>query len=417
MSRPAEPAADPPRAGLLPLHRRVAWRLAWLAGAATIGVFLRVRVTGREHIPRHGGALILANHTTALDFIMPAWGAWRPVFGIGAARVFAIPVVGWLLRHLNAAPITPGVKDRGAVLHLVEAYQRGQLITMFPEGTRSWAGRPLPITVGTGRLVKRLGCPVVICRITTGHLLHPRWARWPRWVPWRMHYDPPVSYPAEATVEEINRDIAVRLRIDPDTIEAPWGAFGLRLAEGLPAFLWACPACFAVGALAVADNDRSRIVCRGCRAGWRVDLSTRLISDLPGVPALTVAAAGERIAAHFGRAPDLERFARDGVVLEVPAGRIERRSGDPASAGQVAAGRVRLYADRLECAPADGGVPLTLALADIDVAAVDARNQLSLRVAGASWLLLPGGDSPHLWHYFLANGLVPAQRLPPASPA
>lgn len=359
------------------------------------------RVTGRENVPRTGGALIVANHTTVMDFMMPSWGAWRPVFGIGSEQVFRMPLAGWMLRQLNGAPVAQGVKDKGAVMHLVDAYHRGQLITQFPEGKRSWTGRPLPITAGSGRLVKSLGCPVIYCRILTGYLQHPRWARWPRIVPWVMSYDPPVSYPPDATTEEINRDIALRLAIDPDEVVAPPGSFGFRMAQGLPAFLWACPACFGVETLEVVPSDKNSVCCRSCGATWRVDVSTRLTlaGKLPTV--MTVAAAQERVAAHFGRAVDPERWAAEGVAVECPSGTLSRLHRGQSQPERVREGPMRMYADRLEVGTPAEGEMVVIRFQELKAAILEFRSMLVVRTADTTWVVEPGAESPHKWHHFL----------------
>ena len=395
-----ETPSSPPETVQLPLHRRIIWRIGWLLVTVMVVILLRVRVTGWRNVPRTGGALIVANHTTAMDFLMPIWGAWRPVFAIGSEQVFKIPVAGFLLRLFNGAPVAQGVKDRGAVLHLVEAYQKGQLISMFPEGKRSWTGRPLPMTPGSGRLVKSLGCPVVYCRITTGYLQRPRWAAWPRFVPWRMSYDPPVTYPADATAEEITRDMSRRLAINPDDIKAPPFSFGFWMAEGLPAFLWACPSCFAVSSLEVLPDNRSAIHCTACHATWDVDVSTRL-TRRDRAEVMTVAAASEKIGGHFSRALDQARWEHEGLALTAESAQVFRLHRGQPTPELLTEGTARMYSDRLEVGREGGPGGVVIPLVDIRAAILEFRSQLVIRTADNTYLVVPGKDSPHMWHHFL----------------
>ncbi|MCB9796396.1 MAG: 1-acyl-sn-glycerol-3-phosphate acyltransferase [Alphaproteobacteria bacterium] len=393
----------------LPWYRIVIWRVAWLLVAVTLGVALRVRRKGQHNIPKEGGALLIANHATAIDFLMPNWGAWRPVFAIGSEQVFKLPVAGRILRQLNSVPIAQGVKDKAAVMHLVKAYEAGHVISMFPEGKRSWTGAPLPITPGTGRLVASLGCPVICCRITTGYMFHPRWARWPRFVSWRMEYDPPVSYPEGTPPEEITRDLERRLAIDVEALQAPPRSWGFRMAEGLPRLLWACPCCFTPGALEVIPTDRNCVRCVSCGLAWRVDVSTRL-NPLGGGGRMTVARARARIQEHFGVAMDPKRFAEEGVALEVAGGRISRIARSLPKPELLAEGTLRLLADRVEVLDAHGDRLWTLAYTELKAAMLEFRSMLVLRTAEGSLLLEPAEESPHEWHYFLTS-LVRAQGL------
>ena len=142
------------------------WHTLWLG----LMLPLRVRITGLEKVPRTGGAMMLANHTTFFDVLVCFWGLHRPAHGIGSDQVFRLPLIGTFLKKVGGIPYVKGAKDGPAVRAMAEAYHAGGLIGMFPEGLRSWTGAPLPIRSGTGRLVKSLGCPVITCRVATGFL-------------------------------------------------------------------------------------------------------------------------------------------------------------------------------------------------------------------------------------------------------
>lgn len=392
----------------LPFHRRVLWRCGWLLVAFTVAVVMRARRFGVSNVPMKGGALLVANHTTAMDFMMPVWGAWRPIFAIGSEQVLKLPVGGWILRQFNAMPVSQGKKDRAAVMHLVEAYKHGQMVFMFPEGKRTWTGRTLPVTPGSGRLVKSLGCPVVHCRVTTGYLFHPRWAKWPRFVPYEMHYDPPVTYPPEASAEEITEDMRRRITVDPDAVPAPRGSWGFRMAEGLPSFLWACPACFATESLQVPAQDRDSIVCPACGQGWRIDVSTHLTPHRADGEAMTVATAFDRISAHFGSSLDPARYAQDGVALEVAKGSISRIQRGKPKPELLHEGRVQLLADRLRILGEQGETHFELPYSSLLTAMLEFRSMLVMRTEEVNYVLSPGGESPHKWHHFLTRLLQEA---------
>ena len=377
------------------------WRSAWLLVTLTVKPLLQIRIVGQDRIPKTGGALVLANHTTLLDFLICLWGVYRPVHGLGTEQVFRIPGVGWLLTQLGGAPISKGAKDGAAVRHLVGAYEAGRIAAMFPEGKRSWTGRPLPITRGTGRLVKSTGCPVIFCKVTTGFMQHPRWAKWPRRVPWRMEYSAPEYMPPDATADEINDIIAERLYIDPDKVPLPKGSWGFRLAEGLPDFLWACPACFALESLSIPAEDRDCVVCTACGGHWRVDLACWLNPEGEGLPRLTVATARDQLSEHF--AADTHDLA-----LETAHTLISRVSRSMPKPEPIARGLARLEDDALVVLDDEGEELWRLDYSEMTAVLLQFGSALHIRVEGANYQIDPEAESRQKWHHFLLTRLKAA---------
>ena len=352
---------------------------------------LRVRVTGLEKVPREGGAMMLANHTTLLDVLVCFWGLCRPSHGIGSEQVFRLPLVGSALTALGGIPFSKGAKDGAAVRALAEAYEKGGLIGMFPEGLRSWTGYPLEIRGGTGRLVKSLGCPVVYCRVHTGFLQHPRWATWPRLVPWHMEFDYQ-EFPPDATVDEINAAIAANLAIDPGAVELPEGSRGVRLAEGLPTYLWACPCCHEMEALSVPASDRDTVACGACSRVWRIDLSTRMVGETLDTPTWTVGEARALLDEAFDAATVIE--CGQMAVTQVRRGQLKTEP--------VASGHARLGPEGVEIVERDE-VVWTLPYSSMKAVLLQFRNALQIRTQDANYQLDPEGQSTLRWHHFLAQ--------------
>ncbi|MGM0559402.1 MAG: lysophospholipid acyltransferase family protein, partial [Myxococcota bacterium] len=197
-----------------------------------------------EPFPQDGPVLLLCNHTSTLDPIWVAWGGWRPMHYMASQQLFRFKALGALIRSLGAFPKIKHTHDPKSNATLEGLYHDGRSIVLFPEGTRTWDGRLADLRPGLGRLVKRLDARVVIGRVTTGHLRRPRWAPHARRVPVHVRYSAPRTFPDDMSADEITAEITEAMRIDPGNVFAPEGSWGRRLAEGLPQFLWACPACF-----------------------------------------------------------------------------------------------------------------------------------------------------------------------------
>ncbi len=248
-----------------------------------------------------------------------------------------------------------------------------------------------------GRLIKRLNAKVIYARIKTGHQFQPRWADYPRWVPVHVEYDGPYEYPdwdTDDLLEEVNR----RLRIDHKQ-PAPGFTLGFRMAEGLPAYLWACPDCFEPASLDPSGADRNSVSCRACGATWTLDTSNRM--KRPGHEVLWVCDALDRIVDHYGVPPILSagRYESAGVVLEVEGagvGRVERGK-QPV---QLAAGRLVLDAAALSV-HRGAEVVWSCGLDEIRVLNVELGNVLQLRTKAGLLQLDTGEHSTLMWEHFV----------------
>jgi len=263
----------------------------------------------------------------------------------------------------------------------------------------------MPVGHGIGRLALRLGVPVLFCRQTTGHLQWPRWAKWPRLVPIEMEFLPPVTYSTDRSAAEVTADIVDRLRIDPEQHRAPRWSWGMRLAEGLPEFLWACPSCYARDGLVLApDSNKNAVCCTACNARWTVDLSCRL-HPADGSGDFSVDSAHKRIVAHFGALPvaDSAHFEADGVALEGQVELVQVTRGVTRSAS-MGTGTLRLRADGLVFDGPQGATEIPFI--DVKVVVIQLGDQLQAITTDAKYGIKPVGQSRFLWKHFLDRHLA-----------
>ena len=100
-------------------------------------LFFRVRITGKEKIPQ-GAAVVCANHTSFLDpffAVMLFNKADLPVF-MGKIELFRIPVIGALLRKIEAIPVDRGSTSMSTLRDAINHLKRGRKVVIFPDGTR-----------------------------------------------------------------------------------------------------------------------------------------------------------------------------------------------------------------------------------------------------------------------------------------
>lgn len=147
-----------------------AWARAVLGG---LRVICRIDfvVTGAEHLPRGGAALIAPMHQSAFDtavwvqlvpefvYVLKKELTWIPLFGrmLGLAGMIAVD------RRAGAAAI------RGLMRGADAAVAAGRQIVIFPEGTRVAPGVRVKLQPGVAALAARTGLPVIPVVTDSGH--------------------------------------------------------------------------------------------------------------------------------------------------------------------------------------------------------------------------------------------------------
>ena len=149
------------------------WGRICLWGLRTCcGITLDVK--GREHLPQ-GGAVIAAQHQSALDILIWLTIAERPVF-VFKQELKRIPVFGSLLEASGMIPVNRGggaAALRDMVAGAAQAVAAGGQLVIFPEGTRVPYGRHGQIRNGVVALTQAVTVPVLPAATDTGM----RWGR------------------------------------------------------------------------------------------------------------------------------------------------------------------------------------------------------------------------------------------------
>ncbi|MGE3664557.1 MAG: 1-acyl-sn-glycerol-3-phosphate acyltransferase [Pseudonocardia sp.] len=125
----------------------------------------RVKVTGDEHLPTTGPAIVIANHVSFVDAVLLTAASPRPIRFVMDHRIFAIPVLGALFRLAKAIPIAPEKEDPAVYRAAFEAADRvladGDVLGLFPEGAITRDGALQPFRGGIMKILGRRPVPVV----------------------------------------------------------------------------------------------------------------------------------------------------------------------------------------------------------------------------------------------------------------
>src|ERR1022692_1929549 len=151
------------------LHRRARVRgvnplVYWLTRAVLqpfFHIYFRMRRLGREHIPAEGPVIIASNHRSFLDPFVLGTMARRPMYYVAKQELFKYRWQAWILNALGAFPVKRGEADEDMVETAKAILRRGDIVLIFPEGTRIRPGALGKPRRGVGRLALESGAPVV----------------------------------------------------------------------------------------------------------------------------------------------------------------------------------------------------------------------------------------------------------------
>ncbi len=192
----------------------------WVVQVVALLVF-RLRTFHAQRVPLTGPALLVVNHQSHLD--PPLIGLAvrnRPVRFVARASLFRHRLFGSLIRAIGAFPLRDGEGDVGAVRAAVACLDAGQLVVVFPEGTRTNDGRIGEFKRGAVLLLKRVRCPVIPMAIEGAHETWPRRSRIPRLWGSRIVMVVGEPIPAAELLSDGPEEALARLRREVETLHS-----------------------------------------------------------------------------------------------------------------------------------------------------------------------------------------------------
>jgi 1-acyl-sn-glycerol-3-phosphate acyltransferase len=139
-----------------------AWTATLLAGLRPI-CGIRLEVSGLEHLPAHGPALLASQHQSEFDTLV--WmGLLRLPSYVMKQELTRTPLVGPMLLPAGMIPVDRAAGAaalRRLLLDAEAARDQGRQIIIFPEGTRVPPGGRVALQPGIAAVAMRLGLPVI----------------------------------------------------------------------------------------------------------------------------------------------------------------------------------------------------------------------------------------------------------------
>jgi 1-acyl-sn-glycerol-3-phosphate acyltransferase len=157
----------------------------------------RVRYVGRENIPAAGGVLVVSNHQSHFDPPLVGMGCPRRMNYLARDTLFGFfAPFRWLIHSLDAIPIDRDGIGLGGIKEAMKRLKRGEMVLIFPEGTRSRDGKMAPFRPGFTALAVRSGAAILPVAVEGAFHAWPRWRKFPGLGRIRVAFGKPIS-PAE----------------------------------------------------------------------------------------------------------------------------------------------------------------------------------------------------------------------------
>ena len=138
------------------------------------------RVFGRENVPKTGGVILAPNHASLFDPPIIGCASPRRVTTMGKAELFdqkwlGLKILGWIITRMATFPVKRGAPDRRAIRRALQVLKDGEILVIFPEGTRTRTGELGEGEIGLAMIAHSSKAPIVPVYLGgTGAALSPR---------------------------------------------------------------------------------------------------------------------------------------------------------------------------------------------------------------------------------------------------
>lgn len=142
----------------------------------------RFEVIGRDRIPAAGPVILAPNHRSLIDIPVAGVASKRQVYFMAKEELFKSSVAAALLRRLGAFPVRRGRPDREPLTRALALLRAGEMVGIFPEGTRRAGSRFEEIEEGLAYVALKSGATVVPLAISGTDAVFPPGRKLPKLV-------------------------------------------------------------------------------------------------------------------------------------------------------------------------------------------------------------------------------------------
>ena len=121
----------------------------------------RIKINGKENIPKEGAALVCPNHVHALDTVLVVVHNKRKINVLAKEELFKNPILRFLGKVFGAYPVKQNSADLSAIKTSLKILKNNELLLIYPEGTRNGMEKGAPVKNGPMTIAIKAGVPII----------------------------------------------------------------------------------------------------------------------------------------------------------------------------------------------------------------------------------------------------------------
>ncbi len=175
------------------LAKRLWYNFLQFACRLTAVLAFAIRCRGRDYVPGTGGGLVLSNHQSHLDPVLIGLASDRRLNYLARQTLFGFAPFRWLCYSLDAIPLDREGLGLSGLKETLKRLKRGEMVLIFPEGTRTYDGALGVFKPGFVALARRAGVPLLPVAIDGAYDSWPRTQMLPGPATIHIQFGPPIE--------------------------------------------------------------------------------------------------------------------------------------------------------------------------------------------------------------------------------
>lgn len=124
-------------------------------------IYFNLKIVGKENVPKEGAYILCANHKSNWDPPLVVSSIKRKMYVMAKQELFKNKFIHWFGEKCCVFPVKRGKKDLESIKYALKVLKSGEMLMIFPEGTRNGLEKNGKAQNGAAFLALKTGTPVI----------------------------------------------------------------------------------------------------------------------------------------------------------------------------------------------------------------------------------------------------------------